>query len=188
MDPFNWFLKKIHSGFYRKGLKDYEQSFIEKNIKKHRGVLWIDALVVVLTYFGLRDMPNSVISTLVNALIAFAVVFGGAWFAITFAAIPGRLIHISMYITFTMFAAFTSSVIMMFGSVALLIHSVAPSVISELCLDLLLVFIYIAGFIGAVLYDTGDGLKAGLDELQLKQSRAMLMWLKQEYSIEPTGD
>ncbi len=177
-DPFYYLLRYIIlRKFFYSGLKKEEKMFVLDNINKHRGVLWINAIIIVDVIIALRDVVDNV-DTLILALIAPVMVMGGAWFAITFGGIPIKLIDTAMSVTFWMFLAFSGSLSAMLVSVAY---------ISPVVLWPTLVIIYLGGLFSCIQYDTADGLKAGLDEALFKHSRAAIRYYKKE-GIEPEDD
>lgn len=161
MDPVVLFLKLILRGFLKVNLENEEVAFVNDNIRKHRIALWINGVACVFVYLGLRDTPPEAISVVISSLIAPVMVLGGAWFAISFGGVPKKLIDIAMVTTLWMFVAFLVSLSAMFISVAF---------VTSPFLWPVLVLIYFGAVIACIQYDTADGLKAGLNEAQLKHA------------------
>lgn len=166
-----WILRLILRRFLVADLKPEEQAFVADNIRKHALVLWINVAGAVLIYLGLRDAAPDVIATVITSLIAPVMVLGGAWFAISFGGVPGHLIAIAMSITLWMFLSFLLSLTAMFLSVGF---------VTSPYLWPVLALIYIGTIVGCIQYDTADGLKAGLDEMVLRHSRAALRYYEQQ--------
>jgi hypothetical protein len=162
--------------FWLADLEKSEQSFVAENTKKHRVCLWITIVSSSLVLWGLSTVPNESLGTVIGGLLGPVVVFGGAWFFVSFGGIPIKLLRVAMSITLWMFSAFCVSLATMFIAVGF----VSPPQIWPV-----LAFVFIAGWIACVRYDTADGLKAGLDEAQLHHSRAALTYYR-NMGIEPT--
>jgi len=107
---------------------------------------------------------------LITALIAPIMITGVAWFSISFGGIPQKLMSVAMSITFWMFVAFQISL----SAMLIVLCFALPIIIWPV-----LFLIYVSVTISCILYDTSDGLKAGLDDALLKHSRAALTWYKQ---------
>lgn len=167
IDPFFYILRYLILGQFFGQLKPEEEAFVITNITKHRKVLWVNFLAVYPLYRGIQQSDD--IPILVLSLIAPVMVMGGAWFAISFGAIPKKLIAVSMTITFWMFTAFTVSLTSMFTAVSL----ISPPIIWPV-----LAIIYIGAAVSCIQYDTADGLKAGLDEAVLSHSRYAVSYYK----------
>lgn len=175
-DPFMWFLRWILSGFYKGGKLDKpEREFVDENMAKHYKVLWVNVVSSVLVFISLREVGNADLGVVITALLAPVVVLGGGWFVMSFGAIPAKLISISMTITSWMFTAFLVSLSTMFIAIGF----VTPWTIWPV-----MVLIYVSTVISCIIYDTADGLKAGLDEAQLKHSRAALRYYARQ-GIQP---
>lgn len=173
-DPFYWLLTWVLRRFLNVGLKNEELEFLQDNIRKHRKVLWCNVTVVACTVIGLQHYEGEIIG-LITALLAPVMVMGGAWFAVSFGGIPAKLIDSAMSITFWMFLAFTASLTTML---------IAVGYISPPVLWPVFAAIYLGALLSCIQYDTADGLKAGLDEAQLRHSRAALRYYKKQ-GIEP---
>lgn len=174
IDPIYWLLRLILLKFFKADLSKPEEKFIEDNLQKHRWVLWLNVLAGILTYFGVR--ASSDISSLVLALIAPVAVMGTAWFAISFGAIPRKLMSEAMAVTFWMFLGFSISLVAMF---------VAVAYISPIAIWPILAVIYISAIVSCIKYDTADGLKAGLDDAMLMHSRYAISYYKKS-KIKPS--
>jgi len=160
IDPIYWMLKLCLKKFLSADMGEAEKRFVLKNIDKHRLVLWLDLFAAVLVYYGVRSAAE--VSTLVLAMIAPVTVMGAAWFAVSFGAIPKKLMSEAMSITSWMFLGFSLSLMAMFVSVAY---------ISPVTLWPVLGLIFVSTIVSCIKYDTADGLKAGLDEAVLTHSR-----------------
>lgn len=171
MDPIVLFLKLILRDFLKAELKTNEREFVKDNILKHRKVLWINIVVVGFVCLGLRRTPPDGISTVVSSLLAPVMVLGGAWFAISFGGVPQAFLNVAMTTTFWMFVSFTSALSTMFVSVMFVTSSFIWPV---------LFLIYLGTIIGCIQYDTADGLKVGLDEWNLRHSRAAVKHYQKE--------
>jgi len=146
--------------FLSAGLDGGEKEFLAQNIEKHRRVIWITIVMGIFALYGVASADE--VSTLVLALIAPVTVMGAAWFAVSFGAIPKKLISEAMAVTFWMFLGFMTSLMAMF---------IAVGYISPAPLWPVLALIFISTMISCIKYDTADGLKAGLDEAMLTHSR-----------------
>lgn len=171
IDPFYWYLRGAHRRLIGAQLRKDERAFVEGNIAKHRMVQWLNLAAGVLVFFALRTVSDDKMSTVITALLAPVMVMGTAWFAVSFGAVPARLIDCSMSVTFWMYTAFKVSLTTMF----LAIGFITPPPLWPV-----LLLIYIAVDFSCAQYDTADGLKAGLDEAQLKHSRAALMYYEKQ--------
>ena len=177
LDPFYLVLAFIVMRCFKQcDMHAEERLFIEDNIAKHRKALWINIVSTACVYWGLLSIPKESAETLILALLGPVMVFGGAWFAITFGGIPSRLLDIAMTITFWMFTAFLLSVSAMFIAVAF---------ISPPQIWFVLAIVFWSGYVSCVQYDATDGLKVGLDEAVLKHSRAALRFYKEKHAISP---
>lgn len=171
IDPFYWFLRGILGKFLKSELKNEEVQFVHSNINKHRKVLWTNFVCIILVFLALRETKPSDAGTLITCLIAPVMVTGGAWFAVSFGGIPQKLVSVAMTITLWMFLAFTVSLSTMFLAVCYILPFYSWPVLA---------LVYIGIIISCILYDTCDGLKAGLDEAQFKHSRAALLFYKKD--------
>jgi hypothetical protein len=171
IDPFYWYLRASHRTLFSAVLKPEELSFVKLNLVKHRRVQWINLISSVLIFFGLRDVPTEQIGAVITALLAPVMVMGAAWFAVSFGAIPARLIKTSMVVTFWMYVAFKVSLSTMFIAIGFVTPPAIWPVLS---------LIYLAVDFSCAQYDTADGLKAGLDEAVLNHSRAALLYYQQQ--------
>lgn len=175
LDPFYWFLKAMLRGFFKVELKSEEVDFISDNIQKHRKVLWINLIAAIFVVLALSKTDAKDIATLITALLAPVMVMGGAWFAISFGAIPAKLMNVSLSCTMWMFTAFLTSLTTMFIAVGF----VTPAVVWPV-----LGIVYLSALFACIQYDTADGMKAGLDEAQLRHSRAAVRYYKKQ-GIDP---
>jgi hypothetical protein len=123
---------------------------------------------------ALNNTEAGSLNTVITSLIAPVMVMGTAWFAISFGAIPARLLNVSMVITFWMYLAFKLSLTTMFIAIAFIVDPLLWPVLAT---------IYVAIDFSCSLYDTVDALKAGLDEAVLKHSRAALIYYKNKAGI-----
>lgn len=171
-DPFYWYLMFSHRRLFKAELKPEERSFINKNINKHRLIQRINLLWAILIFFALQLVSDQQMSVVITALIAPVMIMGTAWFAVSFWAIPARLIDFSMEITFWLYLAFKLSLTTMFLSIG---------IISPVILWPVLILIYVAVDFSCAQYDTSDWLKAWLDEALLKHSRAALLYYKEQW-------
>jgi len=178
IDPFYYFLRLVLARFYKSDLGDEDLDFVNENLNKHRIAQWVNLVVTMGSGYGVAGAPPESLGTLIPGLLGPVMVLGAAWFSISFGGIPSKLIDVAMSVTFWMFTAFIASFSAMFVAVAVITPwPVWPA----------LATIYIGTVISCVQYDTTDGLKAGLDETQLKHSRAALM----DYAtrgIDPDGE
>jgi len=166
IDPIYYLLKFSLRGFFDAELTTAEKNFLNDNLHKHRGVIWLNLTVLIFVYWGLKSCSPETLTTLISSLIAPAMVAGGAWFAISFTGVPSKLIDIAITITFWMFAAFLASLTTMFMAVAF---------ISPWQIWPVLAIIFLGIVLSCILYDTTDGFKVGLDESMFKFSRAALV-------------
>lgn len=142
---------------------------VNENTIKHLKVMAVMILLVPIAVF-LKLAPILCESELLlrlagkvdpTNLTAVIMVMGGAWFFITFGAVPKALEKVAMDITLWMFMGFILSLEW------LIIFMIIESPLSAPPLLLIFWSVYAA----AVQYDTMDIFKAGLDESQLKFSR-----------------
>jgi len=177
LDPFHWMLKGVLRNFFDI-ISWQEVSFVNDNIVKHRKVLWLNVGSAILVIITLRSAESAIVGSLINALIAPVMVMGTAWFAVSFGGVPTKLMKVAMSITFWLFTAFTVSLTTMF---------LAVGFVSPLTIWPVLLLVYMSAIISCILYDTVDGLKVGLDDAQLKHSRAALLYYKSQ-GITPQED
>lgn len=166
IDPVFQFVILICRRFFKSGLLDWEYDFVMDNVNKHRKVLWLNIISVGFVLWGLVIIEPKEISTIIGALLAPAMVTGGAWFGITFGGIPKKLLDSAVDITFWMFLAFTLSLTTMVVSMIF---------ITPWMLWPVFIFIELGVIISCIMYDNADGLKIGLDDTLLKHSRAALL-------------
>lgn len=177
LDPFNYWLRRIVlKSFLSVELEKADRAFVEDNINKHRRTMWVNVLVSVGVFWGLRSLEGETFGMLITALLAPVMVMGGSWFAISFGGVPSKLIDTAMSISFWMFTAFVTSFSAMFIAVAM---------ISPWTIWPAMGIIYYGALVACIQYDTADGLKAGLDEAQLNHSRAALRYYAKQ-GIDPT--
>ncbi len=175
IDPFFLFLRYVVlRGFLHCDIQQDERGFVQDNIHKHRCALWINFLTMLCVMWGLLKTQEEGYSTIISALIGPVMVFGGAWFSMSFGGVPAKLMNIAMSITFWMFTAFLVSLTTMFISVAF---------VSPMQIWPMLVVVFCAGYMSCVQYDTADGLKAGLDDTLLRASRAHILYYKSKHHI-----
>jgi hypothetical protein len=160
-----------NSRLVKANLEENERLFVGANVDKHRLVQWINFLSSILVFFALQKVSQGDMGTVISALLAPVMVMGGAWFAVSFGAIPSKLIECSMSVTFWMYTAFKVSLSTML---------LAISFITPWMLWPVLGLIYVAVDFSCIQYDTADGLKAGLDDALLKHSRAALLFYKRQ--------
>lgn len=171
VDPFTWYLRLAHRRLITANLTDAEREFVDENIDKHRLVQWVNLLAGILVFISLRSVSDEKMGSVIGALLAPVMVMGAGWFAISFGAVPARLIACSMSVTFWMYTAFRVSLTAMLLAIA---------VIAPWTLWPVILLVSVAVDFSCTQYDTADGLKAGLDEAQLKHSRAALIYYERE--------
>lgn len=176
LDPIYWILRLILKQFFSASLDSAEEQFVNENINKHRLALWINVIAGILVYSGIKSVTD--VNALVLALIAPVTVMGAAWFAVSFGAIPKKLLSEAMAVTFWMFLGFSVSLTTMF---------IAVAYISPIILWPVLFIIFIAAIVSCIKYDTADGLKAGLDEAVLTHSRYAIEYYRKT-GIKPDSD
>lgn len=178
-DPIVIFLQFILRKFLSKKLSEENKAFIADNMRKHRLVLWLNLPISVLVFLSLLYTPPENVSTVIMALLAPVMVLGGAWFAISFGAVPAELLDAAMEITFWMFTAFVASLSAMF---------LAVGFVASPFLWPVLTLIYFAAIASCIQYDTADGLKAGLDQAVLTHARyAVAFYQKQGVAVDATS-
>ena len=175
IDPIFWLIYLCCLRFIKAGLVEWEREFVTTNMRKHRRVIWLNILATVLIFWGLSKTNESQIPVIISALLAPAMVTGGAWFAITFGGIPSKLLKTAVDITFFMFLSFTLSMRIMISA----LMYITPSVLWPIFL-----IIEIGVIIACIMYDNADGLKLGLDDTLLRHSRAALSYYVNEGYIE----
>ncbi len=156
-----------HRSFFASNPSQDERDFALRNINKHRGIQWLNLAMSVLIWVSLSQASPETFPLLINALIAPVMLLGSAWFAISFGAVPARFINFTLSITTWMYAAFKVSLSAMFLGIGF----VAPQTLIPV-----LLFIYISIDMACIPYDTVDGLKAGLDEYNLRHSKVALRY------------
>lgn len=177
IDPVYLLLQNVVlARFIRGDITREERCFVFDNIEKHRRAMWINLICSTLVVWGLFKAPKDHVDGLIAALLGPVLVFGGAWFALSFGGIPKRIIDVAMSITFWMFMAFLTSMTTMF----LVVAYVSPFPFWPV-----LALIYCAAYVACVQFDTADGFKAGLDEANLNCSRATLTYLEKKHGIVP---
>lgn len=98
-EPTKILLEKILRLFLEADLKKEEKEFIQDNISKHQRIIWINILTATFVLFSLGNYSGDR-SILIAAMIAPAMITGGAWFAVSFGGIPAKLIQTALQITF----------------------------------------------------------------------------------------
>lgn len=175
IDPLFLIIKNlICHKFFKVELLEWEYDFVMENVNKHRKVLWLNIISISFILMGLKELTSAEIPTIIGALLAPAMVTGGAWFGITFGGIPQKLLDTAVDITFWMFLAFTLSLSTMV---------VAMCYITPWILWPLFSIIEIGVIIACIMYDNADGLKLGLDDTLLKHSRGALLSLARSGQI-----
>lgn len=170
IDPAFWVIWLVCLQIVRsKDLSQPQREFISRNIRKHRTILWINIIITTIYelddhYWGMPLNPNE-LSLIVGVLIAPAFITGGAWFAITFGAIPTFLLDQAINVTFWMFLSFSASLNLM----GLVLAAHAPMLITVIFYTIIL-----SCLIASILYDNIDGLKIGLDQVLLKSGHATI--------------
>ena len=155
-------------------MEDSEISFLLANLQKHRLVLWLNLIaLILLSYYGydnLIENSRAGPGLLVAGLLAPAMVTGAAWFAASFGGISEKFLsYAARDLTFALFAAFTLSLTLL----TFLLISISPWQIG-----VIVALIYAGTYYPCVLYDNLDGLKVGLDTTMLKFSRASLNYYR----------
>jgi hypothetical protein len=171
IDPIYLLVRAICYRFFRASLAEWERDFLLTNISKHRAVLWFAVLATAPLALALRDADPSTIPTIITALIAPAMVTGGAWFAISFGGIPARFLDVAIQVTFWMLTAFTLSL----HTMVIATMFIAPAIIWPV-----LLIIEFGVLAACILYDNADGLKIGLDEAVLRHSRAAIVFYRKQ--------
>lgn len=165
-------VKNILHHFYKNSDADsHERVFLDKNVAKHARVLWVTAVVFVLSIIGMSGLSQESVSIVLTATLGPVMLLGGAWFAVSFGGIPERLLEAAMDITFWMFSAFMA---------ALTIAMVAISFVTPIALWPIWILIIFGVWTSCVQYDTADGFKAGLDEATLEHARYAIEYYKKE--------
>jgi hypothetical protein len=175
IDPMYWVAFFLSSPIFKYQLQTNEINFIHDNINKHRIVLWANLIAAIVLFRSLTGLSIAELNSLISALLAPALVTGGAWFAITFGGVPQRLLPLAINITLWMFAAFTVSLTTMFLS----LYFILP-----IPIFLVFGFIVVAIVISAARYDNVDGLKAGLDEALRMHSLTHVKHLQEKHGAE----
>ncbi len=100
-DPvYVWLRYIVLRRFLKVKLDKPSRAFVFDNITKHRKVIWLATIVSTGVYFGLHDLEGETLGMVITSLLAPVMVMGGAWFAMSFGAIPTKLMDSSMEITF----------------------------------------------------------------------------------------
>lgn len=167
VDPIYWLISLCCIRFIKAGLVKWERDFVTTNIRKHRRVIWLNLIATCLIFWGLHRTDPIQIPVIISALLAPAMVTGGAWFAITFGGIPSKLLRTAVDITFFMFLAFTLSMRIMVSALMF----ITPGILWPIFL-----IIEIGVIVACIMYDNADGLKLGLDDTLLRHSRAALSY------------
>lgn len=176
MNPFYWLVRSILRSFEVSGLEPYELEFVRENTRKHAKVLAINFVASIPVILGLQRATSDAVGQIITSLLAPVMVIGTAWFMISFGGVPKKLMSIAMNITTWMFMAFMISLTTMFIAVLYTVDPIMWPVF---------IAVYVGVVISCILYDTADGLKAGLDEAVLKHSRAAILYYKEKFNIEP---
>ncbi len=171
IDPIYQIIKRIicFRFFNAKGLPNFALEFLNGNVGKHRFIIWLNIIATMFIYIGLNTTPTEQIPIIIGALLAPAMVTGGAWFAVSFGGIPEYLLKSAVDITFWMFLSFTLSMRTMIT---------ATMFITPYILWPILIIIELGVLIACIMYDNADGLKIGLDDTLLKHSRAAIQYYK----------
>ncbi|MDW3191645.1 MAG: hypothetical protein R8G66_04750 [Cytophagales bacterium] len=147
-----------------------DEEMLLDNILKHRWIAWVNIALAIFMYFLGLDyilyQSSFDVSIVVTGLLAPAMITGAAWFSVSFGGIPSNYINSALLITSCMFLSFSLSMTLLVVILCAIVH---------ISISLLIIIpIYLALYVACILYDNTDGLKIGLDETQLKYSRAML--------------
>lgn len=172
IDPFNILMRHVVlARFFRSDLAPEEMLFIQDNIKKHRKIYWWTTIFLVPMSLGVFDLDESVRIGLLTTMISPVLLLGSAWFGVSFGGVPAKLVEVAMSVTFWMYLSFKISFVMMY----ILLLSVTSVMLWPVW-----TLIMVGTFFACEMYDTADGFKTGLDEAQLRHSRAALCYYKQQ--------
>ncbi|MBT3418972.1 MAG: hypothetical protein HOC34_03270 [Candidatus Magasanikbacteria bacterium] len=172
IDPFYYLLRYIIlKKFFSTNIKKHQTNFVLENIMKHRQILWINVITLSLAILGFISGQINDLNTVAIGLAAPVMFLGGAWFAVSFGGIPKNLLTLAMTITFWIFSAF---------SIALSLMITTLIFVTPWHFWPALIIIYIGTVFACIQYDTTDGLKVGLDEAQLRHSRAALLFYEKQ--------
>ncbi len=164
IDPIRFYVQWWHRGFTDKQIEKFEREFVDDNITKHVTVNWLTLACTCAVVYALRGSTKEAADSMILSLIGVVTVMGSAWFAISFGAVPLKFIDVSMTITRSMYLAFKVSFVATMIAVA---HAVPSPALWPV-----FVLLYVAADAASMLYDTSDGLRAGLDNEMLEFAKS----------------
>ena len=151
---------------------------VETNTWKHVAVLYLIILEVITTFSDItilgQDSQLVLLGIIAAIVVGIATTMGVAWYVISFGAVPERYMDTAMRVTFWMFFAFCSSLVLMVEVAIVVSWGISKAV------ALWIFAIAIAAYISSILYDTMDLLKAGIDEASMKFYRVGARGMSQQ--------
>ena len=145
-----------------------EKAILFDNTWKHVKIAIVGLIFLPYLVFVSLGIEN--ILLVLTGLLGVIMVFGSAWFVITFGAVPARLMRMAINLSFWMFLAFVLSL-------------EATAVVLCIALPLLtpvLAVVFFGAYIASVKYDTADSLKLGLEPAQFQLARYGTKYFRRE--------
>lgn len=147
---------------------DEQKVTLFENTWKHVKVFIINLLFLPYLIFAIQVSQEKVL--ILTGLLGIVVVFGGAWFIVSFGAIPSTLSKMAFNLTFWMFLSFTLSL----EAIAITLVYIFP------ILWPFIILVFWSAYFASVKYDTADSLKIGLEPEQYKLARYGSIYFKRE--------
>lgn len=171
------FRKLLLTPFASSILTAEQTAFLQENADKHLRVLITLVILTPLMVLGLMQAKSETLPVLVGGLAAPVFVTGGAWFVVTFGAVPDALLGVAMILTRRLFTAFLVSLTLCF---------IAVGWVSPWPLWPILAIVWWLTWSAAFLYDCIDGLKTGLEPALLENARYGTTFFRRELGESDT--
>lgn len=154
-------------------LSKEQQATLSENTWKHTKVFLINLAFLPYLVYVIQISQDKIL--ILTGLLGVIVVFGGAWFVVSFGTVPSSLSKMAFNLTFWMFLSFTLSL----EAVAITLIYIFPY------LTPFLIIVFLAAYLASVKYDTADSLKIGLEPEQYKLARYGSTYFQRE--LENSG-
>lgn len=175
IDPMLWMMNLLHHKVLNISLSDpslvSNVKLIRANIEKHRKIRWLVLVVGVLAYFALRGYTatSPLFALIATLLVPILLVTGSAWYLITFEKVRNQYLPVAIDVTFLLYAAFLSSMII--GVIVIFLASA-----DNILLTLIVFAIILALDAASTLYDSNDALNSGyLSKMSMAADAQMAM-------------
>ena len=168
----NIFLSETKGGSI---LPSDQKEILYENSWKHCKVFIINLIFLPYLAYFIQSSQDKVL--ILTGLLGIVVVFGGAWFTVSFGAIPNILSKMATNLTFWMFLSFTLS---------LEATSIALVYIFPFLLPLI-ILVFGGAYLASVKYDAADAMKIGLEPEQYKLARYGSRYFQRELENPEKG-